>query len=252
MNLDDAVAQLYSKPTSQFVTQRKALVAHAKADGDSDLAKTIAALRKPTASAAIVNGLPRGQLRELVELGQQLRAATTRLDAEEIKRLTLERQALTHNLLTTIDVTPAVREEVSATLTAAVADASAGAAVMSGALVKAIRYSGFGDIDLDEVLAHASSGKSAGRPDSAQTPMQATRTPALRVVEPDPEIEAARQRQRAQARVEKLREELEQAQRRQRAAADALDAAQKAAASADAALTLAEAELRTAEAALGE
>src|ERR1700683_4737559 len=57
--LGEAVAELYSSDPDEFVERRGALVARGREAGQAPAAKQIAALRKPTRSAWIVNRLVR-------------------------------------------------------------------------------------------------------------------------------------------------------------------------------------------------
>ena len=157
ISLDDAVRRLYDGPAADFVRVRKELAARAKSEGAADVARAITALRKPTVAAETVNHLEDQPLGELLAVGTALRAAQTRLDTDEMKRLTSERHRLLDAVLATVSVSPAVRDEVRCTLLAATADPSAEAAVASRTLVRGLRYSGWGEVDLSEgVLAFVS------------------------------------------------------------------------------------------------
>ena len=57
--LREAVAELYSSSPEEFVERRRVLVARARAAGEASVAKQIAALRKPTRSAWVINQLIR-------------------------------------------------------------------------------------------------------------------------------------------------------------------------------------------------
>src|SRR5262249_57285514 len=86
--LREAVGELYSSAPAEFVERRGALVARARAAGEASAAKNIAALRKPTRSAWVINRLTRsdpGVPARLIELGDELRAAHGSLDGAAIR-----------------------------------------------------------------------------------------------------------------------------------------------------------------------
>ncbi|XAS77024.1 hypothetical protein V3G39_03005 [Dermatophilaceae bacterium Sec6.4] len=159
--LAEAVDRLYAVEPAAFVRTRAALAADAKAAGAGDLVREVRALRKPTAAAYLVNVLARGwpqELAGLAQLGERLRSAQSRLDGAAMKELSVERVALLTHLTDAAcgsgdRVSPAVREQVTDTFTAALADPAAQAAVTGGALVTALRYNGFGEVDLSDAVA---------------------------------------------------------------------------------------------------
>lgn len=235
ISLDDAVRRLYDGAAADFVRTRKELASQAKGEGAADVARTITALRKPTAAAEAVNHLADEPLGELLAVGTALRAAQTRLDTDEMKRLTTERHRLLDAVLAGLSASSAVRDEVRCTLLAATADPSAEAAVASRTLVRSLRYSGWGEVDLSDALAHRDAA-ARGRV-------------ALRVVENDTaEREAERQAAAREAERRAAMQEVERSRRRLSAAADAYDAAKAARDSAQAALAATEARVT----ALGE
>lgn len=176
-SVENAVRALYDGPAGAFVATRKALSAEAKAAGDTEASREIAALRRPTAAAEAVNHLDDERMRELFGVGAALRAAQTRLDTPEMKRLSSERQRLLDAAVAGLDVSASVRDEVRSTLLAATSDAGAERAVSSRALVRALQYSGWGDVDLADALAHrdaASRGRGALRVVPSSGPDEAT------------------------------------------------------------------------------
>jgi hypothetical protein len=152
VDVDEVADELYALPPEEFTAARDDA---AKAADSADLRKAIKALRKPTVAAHEVNRLARdraGDLDQLLDLGEQMRAAMGR-DASEVRRLTDERRDLIRRLVDT-NLTAGVQEDVTATLEAATADPELGAAVRSGRLVKPLRYAGFGTMpDLGDALA---------------------------------------------------------------------------------------------------
>src|SRR6266851_812234 len=127
--LREAVAELYSADPAEFVERRGALAAQARAAGEASAAKSIAALRKPTRSAWVVNQLIRsdpGVIAELGGLGDELRAAQGSMDGAAIRELSVRRRQLIAQLsrrafaVSGLPSPPAaLRDEVNATLGAA-------------------------------------------------------------------------------------------------------------------------------------
>lgn len=150
----EAVTTLYGGDPADFVAVRKELAAAARTAGERDAAREIAALRKPTAAAAAVNHLDDGAISDVLALGEQMRAAQTSLDAATLKELSARRQELLQQIVTRHDLNGSLAEAVRATLLAAIADRQAADAVATRALVRPLSYSGWGDIDLTDAVAH--------------------------------------------------------------------------------------------------
>lgn len=152
--VDDAIAQLYRVPPAEFTALRTRLAAQAKQDGDPEAAKQISAQRKPSTSAWIVNALVQGHadVRErIVRLGDELRSAQGALDADRLRELSTERRALVDELarqafreVKLAGPSAALRDDVTATLQAAIADPDVAARL--GRLHRAERWSGFGEV----------------------------------------------------------------------------------------------------------
>jgi hypothetical protein len=149
-----AVAELYDADPQEFTDRRKALAAAARAAGDAAAAKQIAALRKPTRAAWVVNQLARTDPdapTRLANLAAALQAAQEAKDGPRLRELSAARgpliDALAGQALDAAGVPdpPAgLREEVSATLTAALADPDVAAEFASGTLTRAVQWAGFG------------------------------------------------------------------------------------------------------------
>jgi hypothetical protein len=162
--------QLYAAGPEEFMAVRRNLVAQARAAGERDLAAELGALRKPSVAAWAINQVARkapGALADLVGLGARMRDAQGRLDTGTLTALRPERdQAVRLAVEAAVTVaqtagrtlSPAVREDVRATLVAALADRGASAAVASGQLTRALSYSGFGDVDLSDAVVRTASG----------------------------------------------------------------------------------------------
>lgn len=155
--LASAVDELYGADPETFLDRRTALVKQARADGTGTVSKQIAALRKPTRSAYAINLLARtdpAAIERLLDLGEQWRTAemsAKSVDADQIRELTRTRRRLIDELsraafAATDERNPssAVRDEVVATLTAALSDEAVADDVERGVLVKPARWEGFG------------------------------------------------------------------------------------------------------------
>ena len=175
--LAEAEAELYADDPDGFTARRAELAEHARDAGEPAVAKKITALRKPTRSAWVVNRLVRSDPKvrsRLDRLAADLREAS---GGGRLRELTAARAKLVDELtrvaLEGLSAPPAaLREEVTATFDAAIADPEVAASL--GTLVRAARYAGFG-------------GFAAARP-AAPAPKK-TKAPA----EPAAEREARRQ-----------------------------------------------------------
>ena len=150
--LADATAELYTADPDDFTGRRTELAAGARDAGEPAVAKQIAALRKPTRSAWVVNRLVRAdpEVRSRLDaLAADLRAAAGSADGARIRELTAARGQLVDELtraalqVAELPAPPAaLREEVTATLDAAIADPAVAASL--GTLVRAAHWAGFG------------------------------------------------------------------------------------------------------------
>jgi hypothetical protein len=190
-----AGAELYGAGPEAFTERRKALVAEAKTAGDKSAAAVIAALRKPTRAAWVVNRLGRadpGAPARLAGLAAALRAAEQAKDGPRLRELSAERgsliDALTAQALATAgvpDPPTSLRDEVAATLTAALADPATATEFAAGTLTKAAHWSGFGfgfggaDLAPPDSAVPSADGSSQGRP-QASTPGRAPRGAAAK------------------------------------------------------------------------
>jgi len=149
-----AAAELYAADPAEFTDRRKALAAAARAAGDADAAKRIGALRKPTRPAWIVNRLARADPAatvRLADLAAGLRAAARAKDGRALRELSARRgsliDALTGQALAVAGISDppaALREDVVATLSAALSDPDTAAAFAAGTLTRAAQWAGFG------------------------------------------------------------------------------------------------------------
>jgi hypothetical protein len=152
--LADAEADLYTADPDGFTQRRQELAACARNAGEPAVAKQITALRKPTRSAWVVNRLVRSdpEVRSRIDtLAADLREAAGSADGTAIRELTAARARLVDELtraaLRGLPAPPAaLREEVTATLDAAIADPQVAASL--GTLVRAAHWAGFGLVPL--------------------------------------------------------------------------------------------------------
>lgn len=255
-DLDAIAAELYALPPAEFTAARNARAGLAR----SPLAGQLKALRKPTVAAWAVNLLTReGALAEAVELSNALRDAQDDLDAAELSRLGRQRrqlvaalagQAVTLATEAGVAVSAAARHDVEKTINAAVMDASAAAAVLTGRLISALEAGAIDPDDLADAVGGSLPGAAApvARDDLAERRARKVAEKAVREAE-RAENEAQREltkvealRAKAQERADHVRERiddlrrdlagLEADQARTEAELARLDAEQKDAASA--------------------
>ncbi len=150
---DAELDELFAAKPEDFTALRTKLAAAAKKRGDADTAKQISAARKPTTAAWVVNRLALGDTsvnERLSDLRERLRTAHAEMDGERIRELTGQQRRLVNDLTRTAieeaeltEPSAALRDDVTGTLQAAVADPDVAARL--GRLTKAERWSGFGE-----------------------------------------------------------------------------------------------------------
>ncbi|MEH1124268.1 hypothetical protein [Micromonospora sp. CPCC 206061] len=102
MSVDDIADELYALPPREFTAARNARAKEARQAGDTDLAKRITVLGKPTMTGWLTNQLVRerpDEIRALLELGASLREATASLAGEELKELSRQQRQVVHALV---------------------------------------------------------------------------------------------------------------------------------------------------------
>ena len=174
--LSEAVAELYSSDPDEFVERRGALVARGRRPGRLRRPSRSPVCASPPGRAWVVNRLVRadpGVTTELAELGEELRAAQDSLDGAAIRELSQQRRELIESLVrrafTVVGVSAppaAIRDEVTATLGAALVDPQFADTLAAGALVRAVQAEGFGPVGrptLTVVRGGGSGVKTAGR-----------------------------------------------------------------------------------------
>ena len=183
--LADAAAELYEADPDEFTQRRQDLADRAREAGQPAVAKQIAGLRKPTRSAWVVNRLVRADPQvtsRLAALAAELRDGPS-MDGTKIRELTAARSRLVDELtrqalqVSDLPAPPAaLREEVTATLDAAIADPEVAANL--GTLVRAAHWAGFG---LDPMTSFPAAAPS---PSARKTPTAPARPRAPRPAQP--------------------------------------------------------------------
>ncbi|MGN6635048.1 MAG: hypothetical protein ACTHJ6_06235 [Oryzihumus sp.] len=165
MDLAEAMDELYERAPEQFIAHRAALVSRLKQAGQVELAREVGAARRPSLAAWATNLLFRsdpGQARRLDDLGRALRDAQAALAGDRIRELTARRRELVDELTAAAAaqvqerghaLEGTTRQELAATLTAALVSDEACAAATSGVLTRSLSYSGFGDVDITAATA---------------------------------------------------------------------------------------------------
>ena len=179
--LAEAEAELYTADPDGFTARRTELAERARDAGEPAVAKKITALRKPTRSAWVVNRLVRSdpEVRSRLDgLAADLRDAS---GGSRLRELTAARAKLVDELTRTalegLSAPPAaLREEVTATLDAAIADPEVAASL--GTLVRAAQYAGFGAFAAAPPAAPSTAGR--GRPRRRPSPRPSARPAAGR------------------------------------------------------------------------
>ena len=145
--LAEAETELYTADPDGFTARRTELAQRAGDAGEPAVAKKITALRKPTRSAWVVNRLVRSDPEVRSRLDSLAADLGEASDGGRLRELTAARAKLVDELTrTALEGLPAppaaMREEVTATLDAAIADPEVAASL--GTLVRAAQYAGFG------------------------------------------------------------------------------------------------------------
>ncbi|MBX6748886.1 MAG: hypothetical protein IRY85_04315 [Micromonosporaceae bacterium] len=239
-SVDDIGDELYAVPPPMFTAARDAAVAQARAEGDVAAARQLAALKRPTQGAYLVNLLALRRpdvVTELIDLGEQIRAAQGTVSAAQLRALTAQRRTVLSNALAQCRALAAEAgaappsatqlAEAEATLAAAMADPAAAHLVRSGRVVKALSYTGFGD---GSGATSALTSRSAARreaPEPSARPPQGRTGPEGRATAPDEQAELERRRRaEEQAALERLAQAeaaLAAAWEQERAANDEVD-----------------------------
>jgi DNA repair exonuclease SbcCD ATPase subunit len=157
VDLTGVAGELYALPPGEFTAARGERAAQARAAGDRGLATAITKLRRPSASAWLVNLLVREApepLDRLLALGEELREAQRALAGEKLRELSRQRRQVITDLIGQArqlaqDAGQPMRvqaeREVTTTLESATADPEAARVVRTGCLLTPLYHSGLGD-----------------------------------------------------------------------------------------------------------
>ncbi|OBG88697.1 hypothetical protein A5699_16515 [Mycobacterium sp. E802] len=179
VSVDEDLDSLYATRPEEFTARRKELASAARKRGDAEGAKVIAAARRPTTAAWVVNLLvltdPSVRPR-LTDLHEALRGAHADMDGHRIRELSATQRQLVQDLARVgftgaglPDPTAALRDDVTGTLQAAIADPDV--ATRLGRLSKAEEWSGFGDFGASSAVstpARSDTGSRATSPPSTK------------------------------------------------------------------------------------
>ena len=155
VDADDVADELYALPPEQFTAARNARAKEAKADGDRETAARIAALRKPTVLAWLVNLLVRelpDEIGGFLDLGDALRDATVTLSGPELRQLSGQRHRLVQALVRQARdlareaghrITEDVARGLEETLAAALTDPAVADQLRAGRLTSGLTATGF-------------------------------------------------------------------------------------------------------------
>lgn len=227
--VSSAEAELYAADPDQFTARRKELATAARKAGDPAAARAIGALAKPTRSAWIVNKLVRADPSvpdRLADLGGRLRAGEAALDGASIRELSKARRELITSLVRQAlaeagqgSPSVALRDEVTETFSAALADPDVAEQVAAGTLTRAAHWAGFGPgIGLAPAPAEGSAAPTRAEPGT-------TRTAAGKKRAKTEDAQADRERARADRLAERERAHKDAVAKAERAALEAAQAA---------------------------
>jgi hypothetical protein len=255
-----AADELYSADPAEFTDRRKALGDAARAAGDTAAAKRIAALRKPTRAAWVVNQLARadpGAPDRLAGLAAALREAEQAKDGPRLRELSAARgplvDSLTAQALAAAGVAAppsGLREEVTETLTSAIADPEVAAEFAAGTLTRAAQWAGFGLASFGETPFGTALGDASATDEGTPTRRHLRAVPSPEVSAPAPAPARAGSRRAVPGRVSEEEQARQRAAQRRQAFEDAertVASTAAAATEADAAEDQLEAEVRDLE-----
>jgi hypothetical protein len=254
VDADEVADELYSLPPEQFTAARNARAKEAKAAGEKKTAAQIAALRKPTVLAWLVNVMVRelpDEINGFLDLGDALREATATLSGPELRQLSGQRHRLVQALVrqardlarqSGYRITEDVARGLEETLAAGLTDPAVAEQLRAGRLTSRLTATGFPPLSAGGVRA-----RSPVPPSSAVRPKKKSPAPA-----PQGQPSAAeRRRQQAMVRLQlDLRDaekRAEQAEQAQAVTAEAFEESQRALAEAEMAVADLRAELERAE-----
>jgi hypothetical protein len=236
---EEAATFLYGLDPDQFVATRNQLAATLKQAGRTQDANAVKSLHKPTITGWALNTLVREdrvQVDQLLAIGDELRRAQRDLSGDSLRTLTGQRHRLVRAVAGRVGelaeaaghpLSPAVLEQVSRSLDAAMTDQATGAHLVQGRVVGELSYAGLGESGAEAPGLHLV--------DTATSPA------------PDPGPGRRRALKLAEKALKEAATEREDAQERLARAEDAKSAAHLRAAAAQETLAAAAAELEAAE-----
>ena len=254
MDADEIADELYALPPEQFTAARNAHAREAKAAGDRETSARIAALRKSTVLAWLVNLLVRelpDEVGGFLDLGDSLREATATLSGPELRQLSGQRHRLVQALVRQARelarqagyrITEDVARGLEETLAAALTDPAVAEQLRAGRLTSGMTATGFPT---------RSAGTVRARP--PLPPSRAVRSHKPSAAEAPPAQPSAAERRRQQAMVRLQRDvrdaekRAEQAEQAQAVTAEAFEESQRELAEAEMAVADLRAELERAE-----
>jgi hypothetical protein len=156
---DERIARLYGLPLERFTAERNALAAELRAEGDSEAAAAVKALRKPSAAAWAVNQLVRAEpdlVEALLGAGGELRQAHRQAAsgkgalqlraASESERAAVERLLSRAHQAVGRPLSAATLDAVRNSLHAASSDDHAREQIRTGTLTAELRPIGLGPV----------------------------------------------------------------------------------------------------------
>ncbi len=222
--------ELYALPPSAFTAARDRYVADAREHGERATATELAAMKRPTQAAWLVDlvALRRPDvIDELIGLGEQIRTAQGSVPPAQLRDLSARRRreldtalGLCSSLAIEAGEDEPTRQQLGdaeATLAAAMADEQAAGLVRSGRVLKPLVYTGFGDGFGATAPTRSGATPLAARPSPAREVRTAGRTPADDAVR---DRELAERKAAAEANVFSAAQALDAARVTERAAND--------------------------------
>ena len=229
--------ELYALAPQAFTAARDGYIAEAKEAGNRALAADLAALKRPSVAAGLVNLVALRQpdsVERLIQLGQTIREAQGNVTPQQLRDLSARRRKELDDVVSLAqslaaergDAAPtrAALTEVESTFAAAMADDGSARVVRDGRAIKALSYSGFGEAAGDAAVFGTAAPATKARPATQAVTGRPTSQPSGHDDHPsraDAKAAARREAEEAAARAE-----AEQAQRRE-AARERVDAARE-------------------------
>jgi hypothetical protein len=219
-----ALRQLYAVPPADFVGERDRRVRDARRSGATELADALRAARKPTVAAWLLNrvaGRYPDSVGELLDLSGLFAEAYRGGDSAAVRALSERRRELVAQLAVLAQriaaeegraVSATVADQLTETVSAAVADTRIADLLRAGILAQPARYSGFGP-GLEALPLHP-----APAPPLPRRPTHPAPAPGTETVEPP-----SRERRRRQA-VDRAEQVYQAAAEQEQAATDRLAA----------------------------